>query len=219
MELPSFALAANGGPGGSSPLTLVRLRIQPRPRVRMPGITCDISSHGAHRFTSVARRSSSNVNSCTGFTTWSTGSFTRRSIGPRASSVRSTSVARPPSGSLRSHGSTRASPPTSPIRSRVRSSPATVRAVMATCAPSAASRTARPVPVPPRLAPVTSATIPSQLPPMPSSSRVTSRVAATRVSHLPDQSALLLHHASEPLPGHAVPKGACSPVPSRRSPC
>jgi hypothetical protein len=50
MELPSLAFRANGGPGGCPPLKLVRLRIQPRPRSRMPGSTCDMSSHGAHRF-------------------------------------------------------------------------------------------------------------------------------------------------------------------------
>ena len=36
IALPSFALNANGGPGGSSPLKLVRLRIQPRPRAACP---------------------------------------------------------------------------------------------------------------------------------------------------------------------------------------
>jgi hypothetical protein len=51
-------------------------------------------------------------------------------------------------------------PPSDSISARVRSRPSTDRAVIATVAPSAASRMAATVPVPPWLAPVTSATRP-----------------------------------------------------------
>src|SRR5262249_18295102 len=72
---------------------------------------------------------------------------------------------RPPCGSPRSTGTTRHSAPIASIRRRVSSSPATLRPLTATLAPSAASRIAIAVPVPPALAPVTTATIPS--PPRP----------------------------------------------------
>ena len=59
---------------------------------------------------------------------------------------------------------TSTSPPSSSIITRVRSRPSSERAVIPTLAPSAARRTARPVPLPPWLAPVTSATMPSHFP-------------------------------------------------------
>ena len=163
IALPSLALNANGGPGGSSPLKLVRLRIHPRPRARIPGRTWAMCSQGAQTLTCWYRSSSSIVHWSTGFRAWATALLTKMSIGPNAASVRSTSVARPPSGSPRSHGITKPAPPTSSMRASVSCSPSSERAVIPTLAPSAARRIATDRPVPPRLAPVTSATNPSQL--------------------------------------------------------
>src|SRR5947199_9065947 len=85
------------------------------------------------------------------------------STGPSSASTRGTRSLRPPSGSERSTGTTKQVPPMASTRARVSSSPETVRAVMATAAPSAARRTAMAVPVPPWLAPVTRATWPSHV--------------------------------------------------------
>ena len=55
-------------------------------------------SHGAHRLQCAYDSSSAMVNSCTGFNVCATALFTSTSIGPNASSVRATSVSRPPAG-------------------------------------------------------------------------------------------------------------------------
>jgi hypothetical protein len=83
------------------------------------------------------------------------------SIGPSASCVRATSSVRAPCGSERSAGKAMQVPPIASMRRRVSSRPSTLRAVIATFAPSAAKRNAIAVPVPPWLAPVTNATLPA----------------------------------------------------------
>ena len=54
----------------------------------MPGITCAIVIQYAQMFSSAADRSSGKVHSCTCLRSWNTGSLTRMSSGPNASSVR-----------------------------------------------------------------------------------------------------------------------------------
>src|SRR3954453_2476151 len=56
---PDFAglLVGYGGPGGISAANVVTLRIQPRPRSRIPPMTSVMSSHGAWKLTcSIAER-------------------------------------------------------------------------------------------------------------------------------------------------------------------
>ena len=155
-------LVGNGGPGGSSAANEVRLRIQPPPRDRMPPTTWVISSQGAQRLTWRHRSRSAGRVCSNGRYPFTAALLTRMSIGPSSASVCATSSRRPPSGTDRSAGSTRHVPPFASIRRLVSSNPSTDRAVIATRAPSAASRTAMAVPVPPWLAPVTRATRPAQ---------------------------------------------------------
>ncbi|CAB4574797.1 unannotated protein [freshwater metagenome] len=154
-------LVGNGGPGGNSAAKDVRFKIFPLPRSRIPGTTAFMSTHGAQRLTCKFFSSSTGETSSNGVYPLAAALLTSMSTGPNSDSTRSTSVDRPPSGSARSTGSTKQVPPICSIRSRVSLRPATLRAVIATLAPSAASRSAIAVPVPPLLAPVTIAVIPA----------------------------------------------------------